>query len=175
MNSFCTINWEAWGIWVEAIALIFIFGLDFKEHREQRQARKEDREERRQAAIARQRGEVTCAGIIQLLRILTEEQRCEVLWAGQFRHAGFAFESGLYAQLPEYLRKKSEQFVATPEAIATAKARSSEQHKIDRFLLGFRFPYPDYELVLEDVRRLNFGTACLAWDDSGRPIKISQD
>jgi hypothetical protein len=91
---------DLWGLWY----LI-------EERKEQREARREEREERRQTAIARQRSEVTCAGVTQILRALDEEQMCLHLWAGQFRHAGFAFESGLYAQLPEYLRKKSEPFV----------------------------------------------------------------
>jgi hypothetical protein len=106
---------------------------------------------------------------------LDEEQMCLHLWAGQFRHAGFAFESGLYAQLPEYLRKKSEPLVETPEAVAAAKAVAPEYHKVARFLLVFRFPYPDFNVVLEDVCRLNFGNTYLVWDDKGKPMKVPRD
>jgi hypothetical protein len=46
------------------------------------------------------------------------------------------------------------------------------QHKIARFLLVFRFPYPKYDAVLDDVNRLNFGNVHLVWDEDGKPIPV---
>jgi hypothetical protein len=165
-------NWwtEAHAAWAEAFALILIFGLELilayftlREH-------KEARHERRQAEIARQRSDVTCAGVTSILRALPEEQLCQHLWAGHFRHAGFAFEKNLYGQLPEYLRRKAEPFRGEIE-----KPIQLDQHKIARFLLVFRFPYPAFDAVLADVNRLNFGNIHLVWDDSGRPITVPRN
>jgi hypothetical protein len=158
---------EAHAAWAEAIALILIFVLELILAYFTLQEHKEARHERRQAEIARQRSEVTCAGVTSILRTMPEEQLCLHLWAGHFRHGGFAFEKGLCAQLPEYLRRKCDPF--TDEI---AKPISPEQNKIARFLLVFRFPYPNFDAVLADVNKLNFGTIHLVWDDSGKPIKV---
>jgi hypothetical protein len=158
---------EAGAAWTEAFALVFIFTLELVLAYFTLQERKEARLERRQNEVARQRSEVTCGGITSILRSLTEEQMCQHLWAGNFRHGGFAFEKDLYAQLPEYLRRKCDPFM---EQIA--KPIPPEQHKIARFLLVFRFPYPSFYAVLGDVNRLNFGNVHLVWDDEGKPIKV---
>lgn len=170
-------NPETLGVLIEAGALVIICGLDFaglcyliEERREQRQARQEEREERRQAEMARQRADVTCGGVTSILRTLSEEDLCTHLWAGQFRHAGFAFESSLYAQLPEYLRKKSDAFMDE-----ITRAITSEQNKISRRLLVFRFPYPNFNVVLDDVCRLNFGNTYLVWDDNGKPMNVPRN
>ena len=104
------------------------------------------------------------------LRALSEEELCNHLWAGNFRHGGFAFEKGLYAQLPEYLRRKCDPFM---EEIN--KPIPPAQHTTARFLLVFRFPYPDFDAVLGDVNRLNFGNTHLVWDDLGKPIKVPRN
>ena len=56
-----------------------------------------------------------------------------------------------------------------------ARPIPSEQHKIVRFLLVFRFSYPNFDAVLEDVDRLNFGNTHIVWDDSGKPIRVRRD
>jgi hypothetical protein len=165
----CNLPWwtETNAAWLEAIALIAIFALElligFFELQEKRAARRE----RRHAEVARQRSEVTCGGVTSILRSLTEEQLCLHLWAGNFRRAGFAFEKGLYSQLPEYLRRHCDGFM---EEIA--RPIPLEQHQTARFLLVFRFPYPEFDAVLDDVNRLNFGNVHIVWDDSGKPIKV---
>jgi len=161
---------EARAAWAEAFALILIFGLDLVLAYFTLQEHKGARLERRQAEIARQRSEVTCAGVTSILRAMPEEQLCQHLWAGHFKHGGFAFEKGLYAQLPEYLRRKCDPFMDE-----IAKPISPEQHKIARFLLVFRFPYPKFDAVLADVNRLNFGNIHLVWDDSGKPIEVARN
>jgi hypothetical protein len=55
------------------------------------------------------------------------------------------------------------------------KQISPEQNKIARFLLVFRFPYPNFDAVLADVNRLNFGNIHLVWDDLGKPIKVPRN
>lgn len=134
--------------------------------REQKAARME----RKQSEISRQRSDVTCAGITSILRSLNEEQLCMHLWAGNFRHGGFAFEKALYTQLPEYLMRKCEPFL---DDIA-APIRPGD-NQVARFLLVFRFPYPKFDVVLDDVNRLNFGNVPIVWDESGKPIKIRRD
>jgi len=161
---------EARAAWTEALALILIFGLDSVLAYFTLQERKEARNERRQAEIARQRSEVTCVGITSILRTLPEEQLCAHLWAGHFRHGGFAFEKQLYAQLPEYLRRKCDPFMDDIN-----KQMPPEQYQIARFLLVFMFPYPDFDAVLADVNRLNFGNIHLVWDESGKPIVVPRN
>lgn len=156
---------EAHAAWAEAIALILIFGLELILAYFTLQEHKEARHERRQAEIARQRGEVTCAGVTSILRAMPEEQLCQHLWAGHFKHSGFAFEKGLYAQLPEYLRRKCDPFMDE-----IGKQISPEQNK-----MVFRFPYPNFDAVLADVNRLNFGNIHLVWDDLGKPIKVPRN
>ena len=156
--------------WVEALALIPIFSLQLALACFTLREQKEARRERRQGEVTRQRSEVTCGGITSILRTLTEEELCTHLWAGNFRHGGFAFEKGLYAQLPEYLRRKCDPFMDE-----IARPIPSEQHKIVRFLLVFRFSYPNFDAVLEDVDRLNFGNTHIVWDDSGKPIRVRRD
>lgn len=50
-----------------------------------------------------------------------------------------------------------------------------DQNKMARFLLVFRFPYPDFSAILEDVDGLNFGNVHIVWDGSGKPIGVSRD
>ncbi len=165
-------NWwaEANAAWAEAIALTLIFALELILAYFTLQEHKEARHERRQAEIARQRNEVTCAGVTSILRSMPEEQLCAHLWAGHFRHAGFAFEKELYGQLPEYLRRKCDPFMAE-----IAKQIPTEQRTTARFLLVFRFPHPNFDAVLVDVNRLNFGNIHLVWDESGKPIKVPRN
>jgi hypothetical protein len=167
----CDATWwtEARAAWTEAFALVFIFALELILAYFTLQERKEARLERRQNEVARQRSEVTCGGITSILRSLTEEQMCQHLWAGNFRHGGFAFEKDLYAQLPEYLRRKCDPFVDQ-----IGKPIAPEQHKTARFLLIFRFPYPNFDAVLDDVNRFNFGNVHLVWNDDGKPITVSR-
>jgi hypothetical protein len=150
--------------------LIPIFGLQlllaFYTLRDQREARRE----RQLNEIARQRGEVTCGGVCSILRSLSETELCTNLWALNFKHGGFAFEKGLYAQLPEFLRRKCDPFMNE-----IAEPIPLEQHKSARFLLMFRFPYPNFDAVLDDINRLNFGNVHIVWDDSGKPIKVRRD
>jgi len=183
-------NWwtEARAGWAEAFALILIFLLDLglgylalQERREAREDRKDARDERReasrereelryerrQAEIARQRSDVTCGGVTSILRSLTEEQLCLNLWASNFKQAGFAFEKTLYGQLPEYLMRKCDQ-----HKDEIGRAMTPEQHKTARFLLVFRLPYPNFDAVLEDINRLNFGNTHVVWDDDGNPLKV---
>jgi len=158
---------EARAAWTEAFALVFIFELELVLAYFTLQERKEARLERRQNEIARQRSEVTCGGITQILRSLTQEQMCLHLWAGNFRHGGFAFEKDLLGQLPEYLRRKCDPFMDQIK-----QPIPPEQHKVARFLLVFRFPYPSFDAVLDDVNRLNFGNVHIVWDDDGKPIGV---
>lgn len=170
--SWCGQTWwtETNATWVEALALIPIFTLQIILACFTLREQKEARRERRQGEIARQRSEVTCGGVTSILRSLTEEQLCNVLWAGNFRHGGFAFEKGLYAQLPEYLMRKCDPFMDD-----IAKPIPLDQHQIARFLLVFRFPYPSFDAVLEDINRLNFGNVHIVWDDNGKPIKVRRN
>lgn len=161
---------EANAAWVEAFALILIFLLELILAFFTLKENKEARHDRRLSEIARQRSEVTCAGITSVLRSLTEEQLCTHLWAGNFKHGGFAFEKLLYAQLPEYLRRKCDLFMDE-----IAKPIPPEQHQTGRFLLVFRFPYPSFDAILDDINRLNFGNTHLVWDDSGKPIKVRRN
>jgi hypothetical protein len=125
------------------------------------------RYERVQAEVARQRSDVTCAGITSILREMGEADLCRFLWAHHFRHAGFAFEKTLYAPLPEYLRRQCDPFIEDIKAPIPL-----DQHETARFLLVFRFPYPRFDAVLDDVNRLNFGNIHLVWDDDGKPMKV---
>lgn len=160
---------EVHATWTEDVALTLIFfmnsALAFFQLREHKEARRE----RRLAEIDRQRSEVTLGEISSMLRSLNEEQLCSVLWASNFKHAGFAFEKDLFAQLPEYLRRKCDPIleeIKKPIApLALEKAR---------FLLVFRFPYPRFDAVLEDIRKLNCGNGHLAWDEAGKPIKVAR-
>jgi hypothetical protein len=136
---------------------------------EEKRAEKEERLQKRRAI---QREATTCVGITNILRSLTGEEMCTHLWAGHSCHGGFAFESGLYSHLPEYLRKKSAPFTETEAAVRASRSISAIQHKTGRYLLTFLFPYPDFDVILEDVSRLNFGSTILVWDDKGKPIKI---
>ena len=56
-----------------------------------------------------------------------------------------------------------------------AKPIPPEQHQTARFLLMFRFPYPKFDAVLNDLNRLNFGNIHIVWDDSGKPMKVRRD
>ena len=159
---------QANAAWIEAIALIGILIADFFLVLFALQERKEAREERRHAEVARQRSEVTCAGVTSVLHSLSNEQLYANLWAGHFRRAGFAFEKNLLTQLPEYLRIKCEAF-----ADAINAPIAPEAHQKARFLLVFRFPYPKYDAVLADIERLHFET--LVWDESGKPVNFSRD
>jgi len=167
----CEHTWwtEARAAWTEAVALILIFALDFVLAYFALQERKEARRDRRLAEIARQRSEVTCQGVTSILRSMTEAELCTTLWAGHYRHAGFAFESGLYAQLPEYLRRKCDPF-----AEQIGEIHAPEQHKIARFLLVFTFPYPNFDAILVDVNHLHFGTTHVVWDENGKPIPVDR-
>jgi hypothetical protein len=97
--------------WVQSFGLILTFLLQlyllYLTLREQKVARLE----RRHDEVKRQRADVTCAGVTSILRTLPGDQLCLHLWAGHFRHAGFAFEKALYGQLPEYLRRKCDPFM----------------------------------------------------------------
>jgi hypothetical protein len=170
--DWCGQTWwtETNATWIEALSLIPIFTLQlilaFFTLREQKEARRE----RRLSEIARQRSEVTCGGVCSILRTFSEKELCTNLWALNFRHGGFAFEKGLYAQLPEFLRRKCDPFMQE-----IANPILPEQHQVVRFLLMFRFPYPDFDAILEDINRLNFGNTHIVWDDNGNPIKVRRD
>lgn len=161
---------EAHATWTGAVALILIFVLDSVLACFHLRENQEARHERRLAEIDRQRSEVTLGELTSMLRSLNEEQLCTVLWASNFRHAGFAFEKDFYAQLPEYLRRKCDPII---EEIK--KPITPEAHQKARFLLVFRFPYPKFDAVLGDVRRLNFGGIHLVWDEDGKPIKVARN
>jgi hypothetical protein len=170
-------KWEAVGILAEAGALVLILIADtiglfllIDERKLQREARREERDERRQQRIARQRAEVTCGGVTEILRNMDEASLCRTLHSGQFRHPGFAFESGLYAQLPEYLRLKCEPFMNE-----VTRAITPEQNRVARRLLVYRFPYPDFDVIFDDICRLNFGNTLLAWDENGTPMRLPRD
>ena len=160
---------ETNGVWVQAIFLFVAFVLQlvllWLTLREQREARGQ----RRIDEVARQRSETTCGGVTSILRKFNDDELCVNLWAGNFRRAGFAFEKTLYSQLPEFLRIKCEPFIEEIQRPFT-----HEQNKVARFLLVFRFPYPRYDAVLEDVNRLNFGNVPVAWDEFGKSIKINR-
>jgi hypothetical protein len=168
----CDLPWwtETNAAWVEAIALIAIFSLELLLGYFELQEKREARRDRRHAEVARQRSEVTCGGVISILRSMQEEQLCLHLWASNFRRGGFAFEKGLFSQLPEYLRRHCDDFVNE-----IGSPIPPEQHQTARFLLMFRFPYPEFDAVLDDVNRLNFGNTHLVWNDSGRPVKVRRD
>lgn len=161
---------ETNGVWAQAFGLVATvllqLALIWLTLREQRGAR----EERRVAERMRQRSETTCAGVTNIVRDKSETELCNILWAGNFRHAGFAFEKELYMQLPEYLLRKCEPFMEQINA-----QHSLQQLHIGRFLLVFRFPYPAFDAVLDDIDRLNFGNGILVWDEGGKPIKIRRD
>jgi hypothetical protein len=167
--AWCDLPWwtETNATWIEALFLVPIFLLQlilaFFTLREQKEARRE----RRLGEIARQRGEVTCGGVCSVLRTLSEKELCTNLWALNFRHGGFAFEKGLYAQLPEFLRRKCDPFMDE-----IADPIPPEQHNVARFLLMFRFPYPEFDAVLDDINRLNFENIHVVWDDNGQPMKV---
>ena len=127
---------EAHATWTGAVALILIFVLDSVLACFHLRENQEARHERRLAEIDRQRSEVTLGELTSMLRSLNEEQLCTVLWASNFRHAGFAFEKDFYAQLPEYLRRKCD-----PILEEIKKPTTPEAHQKARFLLVFRFPY----------------------------------
>jgi hypothetical protein len=131
--------------------------------REQRAARLE----RYQNEIRRQRSEVTCSGVTLALRSLPDDKMITHLWAGHFRHAGFAFDVSLYHQLPEYLRRKCEPFEEDMN-----KPRPEHFYKTTRSLLVYKFPFPEFDAILEDVYRLNFDGCLFVWDDHGNPIQI---
>lgn len=159
---------EAHAAWAEAAALILILGIDAWVACMQLEERKEARKERQQVEIDRQRSGVTCGGVTSILRDMTEAQLCNTLWAGHFRHSGFAFEKGLYVLLPEYLRMKCEPFIKEIEKPIT-------DNQIARHLLVFRFPYPRFDAVIADINQLNFGYVHLVWDENGKPIPVIRD
>lgn len=161
---------EAHATWTGAVALVLIFVLDSVLAWFQLRENKEARNERRLADIDRQRSEVTLGELTSMLRSLNEEQLCTVLWASNFRHAGFAFEKDFYAQLPEYLRRKCD-----PIMEEIKKPVAPEAHQKARFLLVFRFPYPRFDAVLEDVSKLNLGSIHLVWDEDGKPIRLARN
>ena len=158
---------EAHAVWIEAFALIGILVADLFLAFSTLQERREVRKERRQAEIARQRSEVTLAGITAVERTMSEEDACHTLWHRDFKHAGFAVEKDLYTQLPEYLRRKCDALMDE-----TKRPMAPEAHTKLRFLLVFRFPYPNFDAVLADVNRLHFGNARTVWDDNGKPLKV---
>jgi len=161
---------EAHATWTGAVALVLIFVLDSVLACFQLRENKEARNERRLADIDRQRSEVTLGELTSMLRSLSEEQLCTVLWASNFRHAGFAFEKDFYVQLPEYLKRKCD-----PIMEEIKKPITPEAHQKARFLLVFRFPYPKFDAVLEDVARLNLGSIHLVWDEDGKPIRVARN
>jgi hypothetical protein len=125
------------------------------------------KEQTRQAEVTRQRSDTTCAGVTEILSSLSDDDKIRHLWAGHYRHAGFAFNKSFVHQLPEYLRRKCDPF---SEKIA--EVYPAQRYQIANFLLVFRFPYPNFDVVLDDVRRLNFGSSCFVWDDEGRRIAV---
>lgn len=167
MVGFLDAWWTVAPAWIEAIALIGILVVDLFLARSAIQERREARKERFQEERARQRSEVTCAGVTSILRDMTEEQLCLTLWASHFRQAGFAFEKDIYPQLPEYLRRKCEPVI---DEIKRPIPPGAQQNA--RFLLVFRLPYPAFDAVLTDVNRLHFGNVHLVWDDQGNQIKV---
>jgi hypothetical protein len=170
----CNLPWwtETNAAWAQAFGLFITFflqvGLLYLTLREQKEAR----HERRHAEVARQRSEVTCAAVTSALGSLTDEELTRHLWAGHFRHGGFAFDVGLHFQLPEYLLRKCEPY---SDQIEHAMRPNQHLPVPTRFLLVFRFPFPEYNAVLEDVEQLHFGNAILVWDESGKAIKIRRD
>jgi len=165
----CDLPWwtETNATWVEALLLIPIFLLQLTLAWFTLREQKEARRDRRLGEITRQRSEVTCGGVCAIVRTLSEEELCTNLWALNFKHGGFAFEKGLYSQLPEFLRRKCDPFMDE-----ISKPIPLDQHSTTRFLLMFRFPYPDFDAVLDDINRLNFGNIHIVWDDNGKPITV---
>ena len=159
---------EAHAVWVTAFALLGILVADLCLAFFALQERSEARRERRQGEIARQRSEVTLAGITALERSMSEEDACNTLWHRDFKHAGFAVEKDLYTQLPEYLRRKCDALMDE-----TRRPMAPDAQAKLRFLLVFRLPYPNFDAVLADVNRLHRGNARTVWDDNGKPIKAS--
>ena len=98
---------------------------------------------------------------------MNEEATCNALWETNFRRAGFALEQGLHLQLPEYLRRRGEPFMADLK-----KEFGPEQNKVMRYLLTYRFPYPKFDVILDDIKLLGFGKFYLAWDENGKPIPV---
>ena len=164
------ITWwtEGHAVWIEISALIGILVANCFLAFFTLQERIEARKERRQAEIARQRSEVTLAGITAVERAMSQEDACNTLWRRDFKHAGFAVEQDLYAELPEYLRRKCDALMDEMKRPIAPEA----QTKL-RFLLVFRLPYPNFDAVLADVNRLHRGNARTVWDDNGKPIKAS--
>ena len=161
---------EVHAVWMEAFALIGILLADLFLAFFTLQERREARRERRRVEIAKQRSEVTLARITALERTLSEEDACNTLWHRDFKHAGFAVEKDLYTQLPEYLRRKCDALMDE-----TRSPMAPDAHTKLRFLLVFRFPYPNFDAVLEDVHRLHIGNARTVWDDNGKPIKAARN
>lgn len=126
-------------------------------------------EDHKRAELLHQRGDVTCGQVTMVMRNLSENEMCTHLWAMNSRHAGFAFEKELFYQLPDYLRNKCA--MVLPDI---TKPIPAMEHHNARFLLTFRFPYPNFSLILEEVERLNFGNTIIVWDDSGNPIPIKR-
>jgi hypothetical protein len=169
---------EAAGVWVEAVALIAIFALDYRErrdarieHSEQRKAREDERREREELRAERkrmeddrQRADVTCLGV----RVFAETVRVERLSSDLSKvtnsQPGFAIEKQLHVQLPEYLLR-----VCAPHGTEIGRATVGGS----RNWLVFKFPYyGEYGAVVEDLRRLNFGERLIAWDANGKSISI---
>ena len=171
--------WEAVGIWVEAVALIAIFILDYlerkearRERTEQRRVREEEhleraelREERKRLEQDRQRAEVTCLGVRYIGIGLTEERTFQELWKLTNKQAGFAVDKHLHDQLPQYLLRKCEPHSRELE-------RSDLGPGFNVPLLVFKFPDPDFGAVLSDLRALRTDETVLvfAWDENGKKI-----
>lgn len=170
---------EAVGVWVEAVALIAIFVLDYRErrdarieHSEQRKAREDERREREELRAERgrmeddrQRADVTCLGVRQYAVTVPVERLCGDLWkAVTNSQPGFAMEKQLHLQLPEYLSRK-----CAPHGTEITRATVGGS----RYWLVFKFPYyGEYGAILEDLRRLNFGERLIAWDADGKSISV---
>jgi hypothetical protein len=157
---------EAHAAWMEAIALILIFVVELRLAFVTLSERREAREERKEAELSRQRSDVFCGGVVFKPVTLNDDEYCLKVWEESFKHAGFAFDKLLYHSVPEYLRRKCE---AHMKDIA---APFQQAHGNTRLFFAFVFPYPKYDGVLADIRRLNFGTSCLAWDENGKQIKL---
>lgn len=171
-------------MWAGAIALILILAadlilafFDIRERREARQERaelrkerEEMRAERRYAEIERQRSEVTCTHVGFYERAKTDNDLCAELWAQNSKLPGFAVEKHLFQKLPEYLMKKCDRFLTE-----IGRSTTSETTKVYRPLIVFTFPYPDFDAVLDDIRRRNFGDEHFVWDVNGKRIKVRRD
>ena len=90
---------------------------------------------------------------------------CKNLWVNYTnKQAAFGVDKSLSFQLHEYLRRKAEPHSSE---IGRAVVGTGTRH-----LLIFKFPYPDFNAVLDDLRVLNFGEKLVVWDRDGRPIKV---